>query len=703
MLSTNLFSAATFETIGLLEELNRRKKPIFVVSTKFISSEAAQIGYLLNTLYNTNRDTRGKTDGYKSFFCNSRYEALQGAIKIARHRQWKRYKHHGGRVLICDPSKAIKDYFLFEPEKSENFILPGVEIFDAVEDMERRLASIPVAACFLRPDKTFDQDVLHRAFNQVRQQCSQKNCLFGIDLSEITLAEIAEFFQNSDANTDLYIWGEQLTNREIPFGVFSMSNDVYKPWNSIQNCLLHSSTYSGNLLALSKVREVLLDNFRWSAEVLRISSEIETSHKSKKKYFSAHINPNLEKLYGLAGYDLDIQEASGCYLTVKQKGAKEPQILLDCLGGAGLGIFGHNPPDLSSSVLSNHDPSHDYWQDLMAEFHQLTGFEFAFPSVSGATAVENGLFTALLAQDPHKRKIIVFDNGFSGKLLLPLIASPSAIQPSFRFAPLYQQVVVIDAFAKDAEERLLSEIQSGQIGLIWFEYIRGSDGKKIPDPLIDIIRRHRETHHYYVGIDEILMGLYRSGPLFSHYRTELRPDIITLSKGLTYMSFPIGVTLVRSGIYHQAENNAPHAISGMKTRYVNQLGAHIALHCLKRLQEEDISGNVEKQSHYLHSQLERLADEYNLVERIEMTGLFFRIYPKTPWWIKAGGTMGKTTYLLFLTKCWRMAGVFSFFDTRLMPSLNLTEKEIDKILESARKVFKMRPLAVFRIGMGRNK
>lgn len=697
--TNHLFQAATKETIDLLAGLNQQKKPIFVVPTKFISVEAAQVGYLLNTIYHFNRADKD-ADDYKSFFCNSRFEALQGAIKIARHRQSNRYKHHGGRVLICDPTKAIDEYFLFQPGQSENFILPGVEVFHSMEDMEQRLGSAPVAACFVSIHKSIDSKALY----PIREQCSRSNIRFGIDLSEMGLPEINGFLQDSggDLPADLYVWGEQLTNREIPFGVFSMSNDTYKPWNNLQNCLLHSSTYSGNLLALSKAKQILADNFQWSAEVSKTCSDMETSQETKKKYFSAHVNPNLEKLYALAGYDLEVQKASGCYLTVRKDGEKEPRVLLDCLSGGALGIFGHNPPDLSSSVLPNHEPFYDYWHDLTLELNRLTGFEFAFPAVSGATAVENGLFTALLAMG-DKSKIIVFDNNYSGKLLLPLIASPSKIQPSLPFAPLYKEVVVIDAFAGDAEERLSSEIRSGEVGLIWFEYIRGSDGKKIPDPLIELINRHREEYGYYIGIDEILMGLYRSGPLFSHHRTELRPDIVTLSKGLTYMSFPIGVTLVQADLYHRAENNAPHFIAGMKTRYLNQLGAHIALHCLKRLQEEDIAGNVEKQSRYLHDQLEELADEYGLVEGIEMTGLFFRIYPKTPWWVRAGGQMGQATYLLFLTKCWRMAGVFSFFDTRLMPSLCLSEKEIERLLDSARKVLKMRPLAVLRTGLSRKK
>jgi len=695
--TTHLFSAATTETLGLLEQLNQQKKPIFVVPTKFISTEAAQVGYLLNSLYDANREINQKPGSYKSFFCNSQYEALQGAIKIARHRQWNRYKHHGGRILIYDPARAIKDYFLFQPEATANFILPGVEIFETVEALEHQLTSVSAAACFLRLDETFEQ----KTFNRIQQHCSQNHIRFGVDFSSLALAEIARVFQQFDCQADLYVWGEQLTNQQIPFGVFSMSNDVYKPWNTVPNCLLHSSTYSGNLLALNKVKQVLLDNFQWSADILKNCSEIETSDESKKKYFSAHVNPNLEKLYQLAGYNLEIKEASGCYLTVKQADEKEPQVLLDCLSGGALGIFGHNPPDLSAAVLSSHDSSHDYWKDLTAELCQLTGFDFAFPAVSGATAVENGMFAGLLAQAQHKKKMIVFDNNYSGKLLLPLIASPSKLQPSHQFAPLYEQVVVIDAFAPNATEQLLAEIRSGEVGLIWFEYLRGSDGQKLPDSLIEIINENHQAYNYYIGVDEILMGLYRTGPLFSYQRTALRPDIVTLSKALSYMSFPIGVTLVRSTVYHQAVSHAPHLVKGMETRYVNQLGAHIALHCLNRLQTDNIAGNVQKQSRYLYEQLEKLANEQNLIERIEKAGLYFCVHLKMPWWIKIWGEFGRTMYLLFLTKCWKRAGVFAFFDTRLMPSLCLSETEVSKLLESTQKVLKMRPLKVFGIGLSR--
>ena len=575
-------------------------------------------------------------------------------------------------------------------------LLPGLEIFDSQEAVESRLSSVDAAACLLRIKSSFDQQPL----NHIRQICLQKNIRLGLDFSDLDLPAIRDFCEKSLGGDDVYIWGERLTNQEIPFGAFSMSEDMYKPWNNIDNCLLHSSTYSGNALALNKAKETLLAALPWSADQLNICSEIEASKEKKKKYFSAFVNPNLGKFYQMAGYNLEIKEAFGCHLTLESTDGEKPEKLLDCLSGGALGVFGHNPQDLTSSVLSVHDPARDYWAELSSELSRLTGFESIFPAVSGATAVEIGMYLALLSQDSPRKKIIVFSDNYSGKLLLPAIASPSAAQPNHYFAPLYQHVV-IDVYSEKASDQLLAEIHSGEVALIWFEYLRGADGEKLPDYLVDIILQNRETYGYYIGVDEILMGLYRSGPLFSFQRTSLKPDIVTLSKALSYMSFPIGATLVRSGIYEKARANAPEYVDQMKTRYANQLGAHIALHCLRKLQDEDIAGNVQKQAEYLATRLEKLRGESNLIERIEMAGLYFGVHFKKPRWLKLLGPYREFLYLLFLTKCWKNAGVFAFFDTRLMPSLCLSEQEADQFLISTKKMMDLHPWKVLATGLSR--
>ena len=693
----HLFQAASKDTLLLLQRLNQQKKPIFVIPTKYISAEAAQVGFLLHSICNPGQARNGNPAGYKSFFCNSQFEALQGAIKISRHRQVKRYPQHQGLILILDQTGQIQDYFPAEPSSDRAILLPGLEIFDSLGALESRVSSTYAAGCILRMQNSIEQNTV----NHIQQICRQKKIRLSLDFSDMELPAIRDFCQNSDGGDDVYIWGERLTNQEIPFGAFSMSDDMYMPWNNIENCLLHSSTYSGNLLALNKAKETLLAAFPWPADTLKICSEIEASKEKKKKHFSAFVNPNLEKFYQMAGYNLEIEEAFGCYLTLESTDGKEHEKLLDCLSGGAMGVFGHNPQDLTASVLSVHDPARDYWRDLSSELSQLTGFEVVFPAVSGATAVEIGMFLGLLAQTPPRKKVIVFSDNYSGKLLLPIIASPSAVQPNHYFAPLYQHVV-IDTNSEKASDQLLSEIRTREVGLIWFECLRGNDGEKIPDHLIDIIHQNRDAYGYYIGVDEILMGMYRSGPMFSFQRTPLKPDIVTLSKALTYMSFPIGVTLVSAGVCKKAKANASDFVDKMKTRYMNQLGAHIALHCLRKMQSEQIAENVQKQARYLSARLEKLKTDSNLIERIEMAGLYFGVHFKKPWWIKILGPSREFMYLLLLTKCWKKAGVFAFFDTRLMPALCLSEKEADQFLTSTKRMMNLRPWKVLAAGISKS-
>ncbi len=59
----NLFQTASKDTLLLLQRLNQQKKPIFVMPTKYISTEAAQVGFLLDSLCNPGQKKYGKPGG----------------------------------------------------------------------------------------------------------------------------------------------------------------------------------------------------------------------------------------------------------------------------------------------------------------------------------------------------------------------------------------------------------------------------------------------------------------------------------------------------------------------------------------------------------------------------------------------------------------------------------------------------------------
>ena len=95
MVDNGLFISASKITLDLIADLNKKQSYTFLIPTRFISSECGQAAYLLNEYFNQGRNVKDRIC-YRTFFCNSRFEAVQGSLKIARHKAAKK----SGYVLL---------------------------------------------------------------------------------------------------------------------------------------------------------------------------------------------------------------------------------------------------------------------------------------------------------------------------------------------------------------------------------------------------------------------------------------------------------------------------------------------------------------------------------------------------------------------------------------------------------------------------
>ncbi len=661
----SVFRKISNDTRALISEMNQKKEPTFILPTKYISKQAAQAGYLFNEMSNSIVPEHPQT--YKSFFCNSAEEALQGAVKIVRHYGYKQYKKHRGQILIYT-SKATM-YPLFKgTSKDKNSLYPNIKIVNSFEALKDHVQTAPVLSIIFAVTKT---EELHEIETYLEKHRGRR-MVTGLDLSTLAVEELWQLKVRFP--TDVIVWGEEFTNREIPFGAFSMTDTIYAPWNKLKYSLLHSSTYSGNILTLKKALTHMLGACNNSDHYEKKIEEIGASYKTRKHYFSKYVNPKLGMLYGLTGYDFDVKKAEGSYLTI-EKDEKEYEVF-DCVGGGGLSIFGHNPEDLTDQVINRHDQSIDYVLQLTQQLKTMTGYDRFFQTVSGASSVETAMLMGLLSQPETRQKILVFKGNYAGKLLLPLTGTQIAMSPNRFFYPIYENVVVVDPFAKDALQQMESIVQKGDIGLVWFEYLRGTDGKRIPEAIIESLEKNREQYGYHIGVDEILFGMCRTGPFMSIEATNLKPDITTLSKGLTYMTFPTGGTLIKEALWKKALDKNKEMIHYLAARYQNQIGAHIACHCLQRMEKENIAENIAVRSTQLAYTIRESQNQH--IKDIEQNGLFFKIVLKKPWWVKLGIMSGflEMLWLLRLVKKWLIkGGVFAFFDIRLFPALRMDENE----------------------------
>ena len=670
----SVFKELSDATRELIIDMNQKKEPIFILPTKYISKEAAQVGYLLNEL--SNSVISGTQQTHKSFFCNAANEALQGAIKIMRHYGHKQYKKHQGLVMVYTSKMDRHPQFKLTLDNGIR-LYPNIEIIHSLEDIKAKKESVLAIIFTLHNVEELKEIDAYLNNNQ------GLDLLIGLDLSMIPVEQIWKL--KIKAGIDVFIWGEELANREIPFGAFSMTDKIYAPWNKVKFSVLHSSTYNGNILSLKKVLAHVLeghDNAHHYAEKMK---EIGQSFSMRKKYFSTYVNSVLTKLYGLSGVDFDVKKADGCYLTI-EKDNKEYQVF-DCVGGGGLSIFGHNPDDLPDKVIKQHNTQIDYGAQLEKQLKKQSGYEHFFQTVSGASAVETALLLGLLSQSERRQKILVFKGNYAGKLLLSLSGTQVKASPNHFFNPLYEHVIVVDPFESDVVHQIETVLQKGDIGLIWFEYIRGKDGRHIPREVIDCIEENRQQYGYYVGVDEILAGMCRTGPFMSIEATNLKPDITTISKGLTYMTFPIGAALVREEVWQKAKQKNSEMVAYLKARYQNQIGAHVASHCLRRIDQEGIAENVVARAKQLASRIE--VNKNRRINNIEQDGLFFKVVLKKPWWIRLGPLSAplESLWLLGLVKKWLIQGqFFPFFDTRMFPALNMSEEECSDLADRINQV-----------------
>jgi len=133
---TELYQPATAGTLNTIRQRNQAGKATFLLSSQPVFAESAQAAYLLCKYINSTRNDGAGTI-YKTFFCNSRIEALHGAIKISRHNARFDRSDSDGAVLVYD-ERAYYDV-LFDPLRQgpDQALVPGVFFYGELSDADR--------------------------------------------------------------------------------------------------------------------------------------------------------------------------------------------------------------------------------------------------------------------------------------------------------------------------------------------------------------------------------------------------------------------------------------------------------------------------------------------------------------------------------------------------------------------------------------
>ncbi|RLB30700.1 MAG: aspartate aminotransferase family protein, partial [Deltaproteobacteria bacterium] len=225
---------------------------------------------------------------------------------------------------------------------------------------------------------------------------------------------------------------------------------------------------------------------------------------------------------------------------------------LDFVGGIAVCALGHSSPVVSTAICEQSKKlvhvSNLYYTQPQTELAQiLVENSFAdrvFFSNSGAEANEAAIKLARhYSRDhygPNRHVIVTMENSFHGRTMATLSATGQEkirkgfdpVLEGFRYVPFNNL-------------RGLEAAIDGSVCAVMLEPIQGEGGIVVPDSdYLKGVRQICDTHNLLLILDEIQVGMGRTGNLFAYQHFGITPDIVTLAKALGN-GLPIGAMLAR--------------------------------------------------------------------------------------------------------------------------------------------------------------
>lgn len=239
--------------------------------------------------------------------------------------------------------------------------------------------------------------------------------------------------------------------------------------------------------------------------------------------------------------------------------------------------------------------------------------------------------------------------------------------------------------ARELEEAIL-EMGEDRVAAFIAEPVQGAGGVIVaPDTYWPEIQRICDKYEILLIVDEVICGFGRTGNWFGCQTLNIRPDIITVAKGLSSGYAPIAASIVSDEVAEViggCEFNHGYTYSG------HPVAAAVALENLRILEEEKIVDTVrEDTAPYLKEKWEALAD-HPLVGEAKIVGMMASVAltpnkeTRAPFAADAG-----TVGLICREHCFGNNLIMRHVGDRMVisPPLVITKDEIDTLIERARR------------------
>ena len=362
-------------------------------------------------------------------------------------------------------------------------------------------------------------------------------------------------------------------------------------------------------------------------------------------------------------FDVNIVKGKGCKVW-DEKG----QEYLDLYGGHAVISIGHAHPHYIEKVTEQLNKIGFYSNsvinklqvELAERLGKISGYDDyqLFLINSGAEANENALKLASFTNG--RTRVLSCEKAFHGRTSLavevtnnPKIIAPINDNSHVTYLPMN------DLAAWE------TELAKGDVCAVILECIQGVGGIKLATKeFAQGLAAACKKYGTILICDEIQCGYGRSGKFFAHQWLDIRPDIITVAKGIAN-GFPMGAVLI-SPEFKPVYGQLGTTFGG------NHLACAAALAVLDVFEEENLVENANAVGSYLIEQLKELQKTEQHIVEVRGRGLMIGIDLDIP-------HKDVRQPLIYQEHCF--TGCAGTNILRLLPPLCLAKAEADEFIE----------------------
>ena len=363
-------------------------------------------------------------------------------------------------------------------------------------------------------------------------------------------------------------------------------------------------------------------------------------------------------------FNIEIVKGKGCHVW-----DKEGNEYLDLYGGHAVISVGHSHPTYVKAISEqvsklgfySNSVINSLQQTLADKLGKASGYDEYSLFLINSGAEANAKALKLASFHNGKKRVLAFQHSFHGRTsaAVRVTDNPKIIAPvneglDVSYLPLNDKAAVE------------AELKKGDVSSVIIEGIQGVGGIQVPtDDFLQELRSLCTKYQAVLIIDEIQSGYGRSGKFFAHQYAGIRPDMITVAKGIAN-GFPMGAVLI-SPIFKPIYGMLGTTFGG------NHLACAAAIAVLDIMHDEGLVANAEKVGSYLLEELHKFPG----IKEIRGRGLMIGIEFEEP--IKE-----IRSKLLFEQKVF--TGVAGTNTIRLLPPLCLSMEEAAEFISRFRKV-----------------